>query len=368
MDKKRNKCDYSKQLILDGHQYKTISEFCTEFNLKYSTVRMYLGQGLNAAQILESTMELPITEKDNEGKPGKPITVDGITYESMTDACAALGISPHMVRALQTNKLFHADSAIKAAVKMKQENETPQEGSQSGLMAAEVAQKVDRRHTSPTSAGIPCIVAGQRFHNYKEACDAYQVPYPTVMARMQRNNSLTIEEAILSGDIRRRYIKPILGNSWEPVNYHNCDETANSDMSAICQVVRNNSIKVNLVGCYETDKEEKWFAELIVPWSVSPRGLVVRVYHSDDTPAFISKYEFIAHLELHDSMPSKGAVNYFNYKYAGVTLYFEKSKHLYARGIFTGTVTGKNGRQFMYTFNRFVGNVEAIASELHLEE
>ena len=367
MGKKRNKRDYSKQLFLDGHQYKTISEFCTEFNLKYSTVRMYLGQGLNAVQILESTMELPITENDNEGKPEKPITVDGITYKSMTDACTALGISPHMVRALQTNKLFRADSAIKAAVKMKQEHDYPGDDSRPRPEDTVIAQKVDRRHTSPTSAGIPCIVAGQRFHNYKEACDAYQVPYPTVMARMQRNNSLTIEEAILSGDIRRRYIKPILGNSWEPVNYHNCDETANSDMSAICQVARNNSIKVNLVGCYETDTEEKWFAELIVPWSVSPRGLVVRVYHSDDTPAFISKYEFIAHLELHDSMPTNGAVNYFNYKYAGVTLYFE-NKLLYARGIFTGTVTGKNGRQFMYTFNRFVGNVEAIASELHLED
>lgn len=168
-----------REIVCNGHIFESISEFCKEYGLKYSSVTHHLHQGRSPEYILEALSGLPASDRYSEdSRIGYKVEYNGARYPSIVSACDSLGLSPTVV---YTYKKMHGCSASQAIKKVfENDGDDP--------------------------ARRPVKVDGILYPSKAAACAAYGVPYITVISWAKRNGT-SFEEALANGGFSRKHRK-----------------------------------------------------------------------------------------------------------------------------------------------------------------
>lgn len=352
--RKRN--NYSGQLCVGEKQFRSVTEFCEEYNLGYRTVLAYLKKGHNGAEIVRTMLELPDVQKKN--RDSRPVTYAGTEYPSLAEACRQL----HIKRGRVYNYLRRGISAEEALEKAIEAQKT-------------YDGKSDGRSGSSGPAGDSCKIDGVYFQSRKEACAAFQMSYPSVMSRTQRHPEMSFEEALLRGAKKWRYIEPVrqLSSPASDLSFRFSSNSGNEpDIPLLLQIEE--LLTANGYGdpeefLCEWDKEpDRWVIEMDV-YLHPPKGRkCIDICYEKTPPAFVQSFQFFVcnffllpeEIGREKRAQCMEIINNLHSEFAGVSLCALKNT-IRASGLYIASGHSFSGRQFMYAFHRFIGT----AAEIH---
>lgn len=375
MGTKKQRTDYSAQLVVGGHQYKSVADFARDYGLTYVSVIHHLQKGRTGEDVLQRLGQVPIQgrysgpPKATEGKrTRKPVSYKGVDYPSMSAACNALGITAHEVYT-RTKKGISPEEAIRLAVEQRAED-----------------------GTAP-SQDEPITVLGVSYSSKAEACRAYNIPWQTVVARMKRSN-LNFEQAVIRGNRSRDYTAAatLWGNDTLEL-YGQFGPEGGTSLTKILNEINGLNEKKNAIaaeriqaiidtllrGAYPAvglylDKERKVIALGIEDY-LHPLGPGRQIYLLLSNP--IEPY----HLDLELVIPALidmqdrrdneleflRRINALNEKHPGVCVCL-MGQTVAVKGMYTAATTGSVSiRLLLRSIRRFIGTAAAIYDALTLD-
>ena len=161
----------------NGKNYRTIAEFAQEYIIPASSVAAGLRKGFTLEEILNKRKV-----SANRPKGGKACSYNGVEYNSLQEACMALGLgSSSYIYALMAKRGLDPNEALAYAV---------------------------QHHRKETSVGNSkeVIVAGTTFPSRQTALQHYGISEATVRNRINRNK-VSFEDAVLFEAAERRHIE-----------------------------------------------------------------------------------------------------------------------------------------------------------------
>lgn len=191
--KNRSKPGRSKCIIAEQEHYAAVSDFCRQYGLRYTTVQYYLRKGLNGDQVLAILRQKPASSRYTKA-PGKavPVKIGNDTFQSISEAAMAYGVSPFKIEEAMLNGDATADSL--------------------NIESLDESDSISERMQ-------PCDIAGVHYQSKAAAARAYGIPMVTINSRMAREG-ISFEEALRRGHIERRHIvskeSQWQGRSFEP--------------------------------------------------------------------------------------------------------------------------------------------------------
>ena len=354
--RKRN--NYSGQLRVGEKQFRSVTEFCEEYNLGYRTVLALLKKGYSGAEIVRIMLELPDVQKKSRGN--RPVTFAGKEYSSVAEACRQLHIKQERVYNY-LRRGIPAEEALERAIEVQKVYDG----------------KSDGRSGSSGPAGDPCVIGGVYFKSRKEACAAFQMSYPSVMSRIQRHPEMSFEEALLRGAKKWRYIEPVRQLSSPANDFSFRFSSSPGDEPEIPLLLQiEDLLAANGYGdpeelefLCEWDKEpERWTIEMDVYLHPPRSQKCVDICYERTTPNFVQSFQFFVN-DLFRVPEETGRgemgrcmelINKLHTEFAGVTLCV-LGKTVRASGLYIASGQSFSGRQFMYALHRFLGT----AAEMH---
>ena len=358
--RKRN--DYTDQLRVDGKQFRNVAEFCREYDLGYRTVVALLKKGHSGEEIVRTMLELPDIPKKNRGS--RPVIYAGKEYPSVAEACRALQLQRGRVYNF-LRRGVSAEEALEQAVKAQKAYDS----------------KTDGRSSSSGPAGDPCTIDGVYFKSRKDACNAYQVSYPSVMSRIQRHPEMPFEEALLRGARKWKYIEPVQQLS-SPASTlclpFSTDRGDVPDLPLLLQIEE--LLAANGYGdpgdfpCDWGGDPERWIIELDV-YLHPPKGRkIVSICYEKTSPGFVRSFQFFVcdfflipeDAGSEEMEQCKELINKLHTEFAGVTLCL-LDRTVRASGLYIASGQSFSGRQFMYALHRFLGTAAAMHSRFQEE-
>ena len=146
-------------IIIDGIYFETFLKACEHYNMNSGTVYGRIKKGWD----INSAFTIPILHKG--GKRGNPITVNHIKFESLREACRYYELNYNTIHD-RINK--------------------------HGWSIEEAFELIERSHKLQNKNGI--TVNGIHFETIKKACEYYNLKYSIIIQRLNRGG-WSIEEA-----------------------------------------------------------------------------------------------------------------------------------------------------------------------------
>ncbi len=167
----------------NGKTYRTIAEFAQEYSIPASSISAGLKNGLTLEEIINKRKV-----SANRPKGGKACSYNGVEYNSLQEACIALGLgAPSYVYALMAKRGFDPNTALSYAIQ-------------------------HHRKETPVGNSREVTVAGMTFPSRQAALKHYGISDATVRNRINRNK-VSFEDAVLYEAAERRHVEietPIL--------------------------------------------------------------------------------------------------------------------------------------------------------------
>ena len=341
--------------------FKSITAFCDEYGLKYSTINRLLRKGYSPDEILDRYGTLPITTRYTEDSIlAQKYSYNGVKYPSLIVAADTLGISlDKIMRQQKNNPNISLDKAIAAAINNEEEQNN------------ESTKSRRKKHIGEIT------IAGVTYDSMQAALLAYGMKYTTVISRMERD-SISFEEALCKGSKERRHITPYLS---QPII---SEKPANTTYQPL--QLENNSndfiVKINKILVQSSYKPQLWydsssqvgvicFEENLYAIS-EPRPIILTFDYPYSYPFSI---EFsIPNLYLIQKNNNKPLplmtrtnilqkINDLQNKYLNAVITLNENK-ITTRWLYTITGDSINIRQFLIILHRFIGTSAAIFDEL----
>lgn len=336
VQKRRNR-----EVIVYGHTYDSIMEFCDAYNLKYPNTSAQLREGVSPEVIVENSGNLPSVPRSKSGvRASIPCSYDGVDYPSMTAAADALGIPAHRIPAYMKTNHCSANEAIAALMQL-------------GESRINNAGKGKRE---------PCVVDGVTYPSRGAACHAYGVRYVSVHSRMRREG-LSFEEALSSGGFARKHMQA-MKSSWGAVHlFPFTPEDNNSVLTQIGSMLKDSGLQPE----YQYDSAREIAAVKVSPTlhAISDaRDMYILMPYPDknsltDVEIMIP---FLCSCEMSDetfALSTLHRINALNRKYTGVCL-FVGDGQLSLSAAVTVKTEYINKRTFLRAYQRVVGTAAGI--------
>lgn len=349
----RQKRDYLKQLHIDGRSFPSVTDFCAEYDLGYRTTLSLLKEGRNASEIVQMMLELPDVPK--KIRRDGPVVFEGVPYATLTEACRKLGLKKERVYNFLRQGLSVEEAIAKSRELQKKYEKNP-----------------DRRTGSKGSRGDSCTIDGVFFKTQKDACKAFHVPYPSVMARMQRHPGMPFEEALLRGAKKWRYVAPVRRpnlSSGEPAFQFSMANGDDPDIPILLKVedalVSNDYGNPGDFLCKWNKEPEQWSLEFNAFLHPPSDCKKVEVFQEAIQPSFAQSFQFFVRDFYSVPKDSEEKCHYLEFinkvqkEFAGVTLTVSGDT-ICASGLFTTSGTSFSSRLFMFALHRFLGTTAAM--------
>lgn len=355
--KKTNK----KPVFAQNRKFNSITEFCQEFGLKYSSVNAQLRKGRSGDQVLETLGYLPAGIRYNDTPThSQRCSYNGIEYPSLVTASDTLGIPMDKIISLQKQGNLSLDDAIAKAV---EENE-------------QLKEKGTDNNKSKKHVG-EIVIDNVTYKSMQEALLVYGVPYITVKSRMARDG-ISFEEALCRGKKERRHIMPYKSDTlYKIIN----DE---EDLAVLCEEVKMPDNDKDIIVCISNILSKNTYKPKAYYYSASQTGIICfyENLHAISEKrmimlSFIYPQDYYP-LQVEISIPNLLSlrnspnidynkllekINELQSKYLNAVINFSNKK-ISVRWLYTITSESINIRQFFITINRFIGTASTIFDEL----
>jgi hypothetical protein len=350
-----------KPVTAQNRNFESITEFCQEFGLKYSSVNAQLRKGYTGDEILEKAGTLPMgTRYSDTHSSAQQCSYNGVEYPSLVVAADSLGIPMDKVIAIKKEENLPINTAI---ARIMEEQLSVIEPNSSKIKA--------KKHVGEIS------IDGVIYKNMQEALLAYGMPYITVKSRMEREG-ISFEEALCRGKKERRHITPYLSNSLYKIIRSEQDLSVlceqfvvpkdNKDIFAILsKQLMNNAYTVTTYYYQAAQVGMICFYEQL--HAIRERRLIVLSFPYPQTFYPLNIEISIPNLltvstdnkEEHYVLLKK--INNLQGKYLNASINLSNDK-ISVRWLYTLTSATINIRQFLITLHKFIGTAAAMFDEL----
>lgn len=91
MGTQKQRTDYSAQLVVGGHPYKSVADFARDYGLTYVSVIHHLKKGRTGEDILQRLGQVPVQGRysgppkaTKSKRARKPVSYKGVEYHSLS--------------------------------------------------------------------------------------------------------------------------------------------------------------------------------------------------------------------------------------------------------------------------------------------
>lgn len=361
-NEKRN--SNKKPVMAQNRKFDSITEFCKEFGLKYSSVNAQLRKGSTGDEILKKSGLLPTgTRYTDNHSNAQQCFYNGVEYPSLVVAADSLGIPMDKVISLRKEKNLSTNEAIARVVEAQSTTDEIKESGKNNGRA--------KKHVGEIS------IDGVVYKNMQEALLAYGMPYITVKSRMEREG-ITFEEALCRGKKERRHITPYKSDSLYKII------RSEQDLSVLCEqfalpeddkdifvtiskLLTNNAYPITTYYYQAAQKGMICFYEQL--HTISERRLIIIsfTYPQNYYPLNIEiAIPNLLAVKCHDKEKYSRLlekINEIQGNYLNASINFSNDK-VSARWLYFLTSGNVNMRQFIITLHKFIGTAAAMFDEL----
>ena len=149
---RKRKYGDQREITVGGKTFTSIAEAARYYNIDNIKINNRLNRGWS----IEEAFEL-VKKENNKGKKGKPITLEGKTFDSIAEACRYYNLALSTVNARLNKGGWTNEEAF-------------------GLVERNCINK-----------GKPITVEGKKFNSIKEASEYYNINYSLALGRLKRN-------------------------------------------------------------------------------------------------------------------------------------------------------------------------------------